>query len=99
MRSPLVPQGFAVPPSLVAAEFRLRMLTINLGCVYIYPTAPAAAAKGYDAQVILWARHELASSGLEDRLYEAVKRWLLDDWPFQQAGFPGIDISWADWCE
>ncbi len=64
-----------------------------LGCVYIYP----AASADYDAQVILWVRQSELTSGLENRLLAAVKTWLAEDWPFQQAGFPGKEISWAEW--
>lgn len=156
--SPLVPDGFSIPSSLVTEEFRLRMLTVNdvvkdydavmssvehlkgvfgpkstwpspeltleqdlidlgwhqkefqnrssfaytvmslgetrcLGCVYIYPAAPA----DYDAQVILWARQSELASGLEDRLLLAVKDWMITDWPFEKVGFPGKEISWAQW--
>lgn len=64
-----------------------------LGCVYIYPAAPA----NYDAQVILWVRQSELASGLEDRLLAAVKTWIAQDWPFERVAFPGKEIPWADW--
>ncbi|MGI8936086.1 GNAT family N-acetyltransferase [Leptolyngbya sp. BC1307] len=67
--------------------------TRTLGCVYIYPAVPA----NYDAQVILWVRQSELASGLEDRLLAAVKTWIAEDWPFKQVGFPGKEISWAEW--
>ncbi len=64
-----------------------------LGCVYIYPAAPA----DYDAQVILWVRQSELASGLEDRLLAEVKTWIAQAWPFEQVAFPGREIPWADW--
>jgi heme oxygenase len=64
-----------------------------LGCVYIYPAAPA----DYDAQVILWARQSELASGLEARLLAAVKDWMAQAWPFERVGFPGREIAWESW--
>ena len=64
-----------------------------LGCVYIYPAAPA----NYDAKVILWARQSELKNGLEDRLLRAVKSWITREWPFNQVGYPGKEISWSQW--
>ncbi|MGB3291666.1 MAG: GNAT family N-acetyltransferase [Phormidesmis sp.] len=64
-----------------------------LGCLYIYPAKPA----DYDAQVILWARQSELASGLETWLLAAVKQWIAQDWPFERVGFPGREISWAEW--
>lgn len=64
-----------------------------LGCLYIYPAAPA----NYDAQVILWVRQSELASGLEDRLLAAVKTWIAQAWPFERVAFPGKEIPWADW--
>lgn len=64
-----------------------------LGCLYIYPAKPA----DYDAQVILWVRQSELASGLETRLLAAVKQWIAQDWPFDQVGFPGREISWTEW--
>ena len=64
-----------------------------LGCLYVYPAKP----KGYDAQVILWARQSELASGLEVRLLAAAKQWMAQDWPLERVGFPGKEISWAEW--
>jgi hypothetical protein len=47
-----------------------------IGCVYIYPSAAA----GIDAAVRSWVRSTRAE--LDAPLYEAVARWLHEDWPF-----------------
>jgi hypothetical protein len=59
------------------------------GCVYINPTPK----RGYDAVVYLWARQ----SGLEARLFSAVRDWLAKEWPFKKVAFPGRDIDWEAW--
>lgn len=64
-----------------------------VGCVYINPTRK----RGHDAAVYLWARSSELPSGLEDRLYSAVRSWLAQDWPFKNAAFPGRSISWDAW--
>ncbi|MCC7374242.1 MAG: hypothetical protein IT581_06285 [Verrucomicrobiales bacterium] len=63
------------------------------GCVYINPTPK----RGYDAAVYLWARQSELEGGLESRMLAAVKEWLVKEWPFKKAAFPGRDISWEDW--
>ena len=64
-----------------------------LGCVYFNPSRKAA----HDAVVYLWARQSMLASGLEDRLYAAVKDWLATHWPFTRVAYPGREIAWADW--
>jgi hypothetical protein len=64
-----------------------------VGCVYIDPSRKA----GVDAAVFLWARQSELPSGLEDRLYAAVRDWLARDWPFATVAFPGRDTPWAAW--
>lgn len=66
-----------------------------LGCVYIEPTRK----RGYDAEVYLWARQSELAKGLETRLYDAVKKWVTDDWPFEGAAYPGRDIDWERWLK
>jgi hypothetical protein len=31
------------------------------------------------------------------RLFDTVKRWLTDDWPFENLAFPGREIDWKTW--
>ena len=65
------------------------------GCVYINPTRK----RGYDAEIYLWARQSELASGLESRLYAAVKDWIAREWPFKKAAFPGRDIDWDTWSK
>jgi hypothetical protein len=68
-----------------AEDFRLRrgftytVLDENgevIGCVYIYPSR----AEHVDAKVLSWVRVD--RSDLDRPLYEAVRAWLRNDWPF-----------------
>ncbi len=67
--------------------------SVVTGCVYINPTRK----RGYDAEIYLWARQSELASGLESRLYTAVKDWVAREWPFKKAAFPGRDIEWDTW--
>jgi hypothetical protein len=66
-----------------------------IGCVYVNPTRK----RGYDAEIHLWARQSELASGLESRLYTAVRDWVAREWPFKKAAFPGRDIEWDAWGE
>jgi hypothetical protein len=47
-----------------------------IGCVYLYPSR----THEYDVDVRSWVRADKAE--LDKPLYEAVRQWLIDDWPF-----------------
>jgi hypothetical protein len=102
------PQGLTLEQNLIdlgwhQKEFQTRRsFTYNvvslsesmvLGCVYIDP----ARRQGYDAAVLLWARQSELASGLEDRLYATVRKWVATSWPFQKVAYPGRDITWDAW--
>ena len=63
------------------------------GCVYIEPTRK----RGYDAEVYLWARQSELANGIEERLLDAVQKWVTKEWPFENAAFPGRSIDWDNW--
>ncbi len=44
-----------------------------------------------EVDVFYWIRKERLAEGLENRLGEALKKWLQDVWPFEKVGFPGRD--------
>ncbi len=66
-----------------------------LGCVYIYPTS----ARGYDAEVVLWVRQSAYERGLDPVLYETVRTWIAEKWPFENVAYQGREISWDEWAE
>ena len=56
-----------------------------LGCVYILP----AEAAETDAVVYLWVRQSEYEKGMDPVLFETVKSWLAEKWPFKALEFPG----------
>ena len=64
-----------------------------LGCVYIDPTKKI----DYDAEVYLWVRKSEFEKGLDTVLFDSVKNWIENDWPFKNAAFPGREINWSKW--
>lgn len=64
-----------------------------LGCVYFYPSENI----NYDVKVILWVRESMLKSNLDQILYQTVKQWLDDQWPFKSPGFPGREVPWDKW--
>ena len=78
-------------------SFAYTMVTLDekkvIGCVYFYPTSKP----GYDTEIFMWVRESELNTGLDSRLFETVRIWLKDDWPFESPAFPGRLISWEDW--
>lgn len=64
-----------------------------LGCVYINPTSK----RDYDAVIHLWARESELQSGLEQRLFAAVKDWVASEWLFKNVAYPGRDMTWEEY--
>ncbi|MCZ6651548.1 MAG: GNAT family N-acetyltransferase [Planctomycetota bacterium] len=64
-----------------------------IGCVYINPTRK----RGYDAAVYLWVRDSEFEKGLDPILFNAVKEWIANDWPFRKVAYPGRTVDWESW--
>jgi hypothetical protein len=64
-----------------------------LGCVYI----DSSEKEIFDAEVYLWTRTSELKNGLDELLYETVKNWVKDRWPFNNVAYPGREISWNEW--
>jgi len=64
-----------------------------LGCVYIFPSEK----EEYDAIVIFWVRKSEYDTGLDQELYETIKKWIEEKWPFKKPAYPGREISWEEW--
>ncbi|MEI8143029.1 MAG: GNAT family N-acetyltransferase [Candidatus Berkelbacteria bacterium] len=71
------------------SSFAYTMMSLDesqcLGCVYIYPTD----TPGFDAKVYLWVRQSEFEKGFDPILFEAVKKWLSEKWPFEKVEYPG----------
>jgi hypothetical protein len=53
--------------------------------------------KGVDAEVYLWVRQSELSSGLDGHLFQTVKDWMRQEWPFEQIAYPGRETTWEEW--
>jgi RimJ/RimL family protein N-acetyltransferase len=58
-----------------------------LGCLYINPCPPEV--NGPDATVRMWVRQTEYDKGLDEVLFDTVKRWIKVDWPFKKVIYPG----------
>ena len=64
-----------------------------LGCLYIYPSEK----RGFDSKIIMWVRESEVQKGLDEHLFETVKKWIHDLWLFKNPAYPGREIDWKDW--
>ena len=55
-----------------------------LGCVYFNPSEMADTV---DADVYMWVRESEYASGLALRLYDSVRKWLEQDWSFENINY------------
>lgn len=45
----------------------------------------------------MWVRTRELDSGPDAILFDAVKQWMADQWPFKKVAYPGREISWEEW--
>ena len=64
-----------------------------VGCLYINPTSMG----DYDARIDMWVRASVVELGYDTILFDTVKKWVEEEWPFKNPAYPGRDISWDDW--
>ncbi len=80
-------------------SFAYTVVTLDesrvLGCIYVFPFK----GEGYDADVALWVRSDVLKTGMDERLFQTVKSWMADDWPFEKVAYPGRDLSWETYKE
>ncbi|MEH6590065.1 MAG: hypothetical protein V7746_07420 [Halioglobus sp.] len=93
----LVDLGWHQKEFELGSSFAYTVMSLDesrcLGCVYVDPSEKS----DYDARVILWVRQSEIETGLDDKLYRAVVRWLSQKWWFTAVAFPGRDVSWPHW--
>ena len=56
-----------------------------LGCLYINPPEEKTDYKPY---AVMWVRQTEYDKGLDEVLFQTVKKWIRDDWPFDELVFP-----------
>ena len=64
-----------------------------LGCIYINPPEDVIASANTDAVVVMWVRQSEFDKGLDPILFETVKKWLAEAWPFECVSYPGREIA------
>ncbi|MDR3612309.1 MAG: hypothetical protein P4L53_02010 [Candidatus Obscuribacterales bacterium] len=73
------------------SSFAYTMMSLDetrcLGCMYIYPPT----SEGVDAEIIFWVRDSELESGLEQKLFETIKKWMKEKFPFASVVYPGRD--------
>ncbi|MBN34706.1 MAG: GNAT family N-acetyltransferase [Rhodospirillaceae bacterium] len=102
------PEGLTFEDDLIDLGWHQREFTIRssfaytmmapdesrcLGCMYIDPTLKS----GHDAKVTMWVRADELDGDLDAVLYETVRGWIDDAWPFTSPTYPGREISFEDW--
>ena len=98
------PAGLTVTQNLIElawhqVEFQLRhsfaytVMTSDesecLGCCYIFPSDNPR----FDVMAQYWGR----TAANDAAIGVVFRKSLAHDWPFRTVGYPGRDISWADW--
>jgi hypothetical protein len=102
------PEGLTLEEDLIDLGWHQREFTLGfsfaytvmsldesvcLGCIYFEPTSRA----DYDVVITLWVRESELASGLDRRLFQAVKSWVASEWPFSNPAYPGRDVPVAAW--
>ena len=67
--------------------------SLCLGCMYIFPSLK----EDFEAEVYMWVRKSAYDQGLDPVLFQAVRKWLVDEWPFEKVAYPGREIDWGAW--
>lgn len=55
-----------------------------LGCLYIN----SSPDERFDAEVLMWVRESEHKRGLDSALFQAVKAWIKEEWPFERVAYP-----------
>ena len=64
-----------------------------LGAIYIYPSSNP----NFETMILLWVRQSEIENGLDQHLFDSVKDWISEKWPFRTIAYPGREISWEEW--
>lgn len=93
----LIDLGWHQKEFQMRSSFAYTVVTLDesqvVGCLYIFPTK-----KGdYNASITMWVRSSEVDNGLDAILFDSIKKWISEDWPFQLVAYPGREISWEQW--
>lgn len=56
-----------------------------IGCVYIFPSRK----EGYETDIYCWVRKSEFEKGLDPILFNTIKSWVNEKWPFKKIRYPG----------
>ena len=56
-----------------------------LGCVYFFPSQN----ENVDAEIYLWVRQSEFEKGLDPILFDTIRNWITEEWPFKNVLYPG----------
>ena len=94
-------EGFTIEENLIDLErhqreflnreaFAYTVVSLDeskvLGCLYINPPKEESGNLPY---VNMWVRQSEFDKGLDEILFQTVKEWIKNDWPFEKILFPG----------
>lgn len=92
----LIDLGWHQKEFQMRSSFAYTVVTLDesrvIGCLYIFPFGKG----GYDSEATMWVRSDMLDSGLDEELYETVRSWLANDWPFERTAYPGREMSWKE---
>lgn len=93
----LVDLGWHQKEFQMRTEFAYTVMSLDestcLGCMYI----EASPNPAYEVEVTSWVRQSEAETGLDEHLYQTIRKWLSEVWPFDKVAYPGREISWEDY--
>lgn len=93
----LIDLGWHQKEFQIRSSFTYTVVSLDeskvVGCLYIFPTK-----KGdYNASITMWVRASEVDNGLDSILFDSVKKWISEEWPFKKVAYPGREISWEQW--
>lgn len=58
-----------------------------IGCVYFYPIEE----RNFEANIYFWVSKVAFDHGIEDVLFKKIRKWVKEEWPFDNVFFPHRD--------
>ena len=93
----LIDLGWHQKEFQIRSSFAYTVVSLDeervVGCIYINPTNRG----NFDASITMWVRADVVEDGYDSALFDTVKKWISEDWPFDNPGYPGRDIGWEKW--
>jgi hypothetical protein len=75
----------------------MRSCAQTSACNSVASTSSPSHKDGSDAAAALWVRASEAAGDLDQVLYETVRRWLAERWPFTRVAWSGRELPWEEY--